>query len=99
MASPQLERIADSALLKLVAPIACTLLFAVGSWGISTIVDRVGRIEAAVSTQQSDLRVLQGDVKTLQGISATRGDVLSAQHDAILQLQFDVRMLEQAKKP
>lgn len=95
----QIERIAESAILKLIAPAASTLMLTVGWWGFSTLIERVGSLERAFTSQQVVVNLMQQDVSNLKAVAQQRGEIISQQHDAILQLQFDVRMLEQAKKP
>lgn len=99
MASLQIERLAESAVLKLIAPAASTLMLTVGWWGFSTLIERLSSLERAFNSQQSTVTLMQQDVGNLKALAQTRGEVIAQQHDSILQLQFDVRMLEQGRAP
>jgi hypothetical protein len=94
-ANTQLERLAESALLKLVAPATCTLMLTLGGWGINRVTDRLDRLETLLNAQQAERLVLQRDVEMLKAQAAQRGEAISNMHDQILKLQFDTQQLQQ----
>jgi cytochrome oxidase assembly protein ShyY1 len=65
-ASTQLERLADSAVLKLVAPLTGALMLTFGTWGLNRVTDRLDRMENLLTSLQADRLVMQRDVDTLK---------------------------------
>jgi len=97
VATTQLERIAESALLKLVAPATCTLMLTLGGWGINRVTDRLDGLERLLNSQQAERLVLQRDVETLKASAAQDGALISSMHDQVLKLQFDVQQLQHTR--
>lgn len=99
MASPQIENIANSALLKVLSYVVTGFVLpALLVLGIR-LIDRLDHLESMMNTQRSDYLLMQSDVQSLKGLSSVRGETLANQHDQIMALRFDMNAVLQKKTP
>lgn len=94
MASPQIDRIADSSIFKVASPVITTVLAAVVIGMGGRLVDRLDRMEALLAAAQTDKATMDLRVKALEALVPERGAALKSLGDKVLMLEFKVEDLQ-----
>lgn len=94
MASPQIDRIADSSLFKVASPLITAVLAAIVIGLGGRLVDRLDRMEQLLATAQTDKATMDLRVKSIEAIVPERGAALKALGDKVLMLEFKVEDLQ-----
>ena len=94
MASPQMDRIAESAFVKIAPTVISGVLSAVVIGLGGRLVDRLDRMETLLAAMQTDKATMDLRVKTLEALVPERGAAIKTQGDKILMLEFKVEDLQ-----
>lgn len=97
MASPQIDRIADSSIFKVASPVITAVLAAVVIGLGGRLVDRLDRMESLLAAAQTDKATMDLRVKALEALVPERGAAIKAQGDKILMLEFKVEDLQRSQ--
>lgn len=94
MASPQIDRIADSSLFKVASPVITAVLAAIVIGLGGRLVDRLDRMETLLAAAQTDKATMELRVKAIESLVPERGAAIKALGDKVLMLEFKVEDLQ-----
>lgn len=94
MANPQIDKIAESSVFKVIAPVLNALLAAVVIGYGGRLVDRLDRMEALLAVAQTDKATIELRVKALEVLVPERTAMLKMLSDKVLMLEFKVEDLQ-----
>ncbi len=94
MASPQIDRIAESAFVKIASPAVTTVLAAVVIGFGGRFIDRLDHMETLLVATQTDRATMELRLKGLEGQSSDHGAAIARQSDKVLMLEFKVEDLQ-----
>ena len=98
MASPQLERLADSALLKLTSSAFALILCPALLWNGARLVDRLDRVESLLAEAKADKATTELRLKALESTEQEHGADLKRLGDKVLVHDFQLNDLQRGGK-
>jgi hypothetical protein len=98
MANPQLQRLADSAALKVLQYVVTVIMVPAFMWYGGKVLDRLDRLESLMAQANTDRATFELRLRALEAQGPTRDTQLAKFADSLMRHELDIQRLKDGKR-